>query len=113
MEHEHMMTWITSENFLRVVLACTGLLVAGHHFCASVALERAPSFVKLFLLPVTVGSGIGMAAGAFIYGSGVAMLFAVPAVFCMSITELMVWNAGAYISAALDHREDMKQKAKP
>lgn len=107
-----MLVWMTSENFLRVVLACTGLLVAGHHFCASVALERAPSVVKLFLLPVTVGAGIGMASGAYIYGSGVAVLFAIPAVICMSITELMVWGAGAYISTAFDRSEGLKQKAR-
>jgi len=49
-----------SEFLLRCVLIVTGLWVAGHHFAAATALKRAPKCVKLALMPLTVGAGIGM-----------------------------------------------------
>jgi len=99
-----------TEGAFRIVLLSAGLWVAGHHFCASNALKRAPVFVKLLLMPATVASGVGMAWASVFYGSGMAVLFAVPAVVCMSITEAMVWRAGAYISAAFERQAEVKSR---
>jgi hypothetical protein len=99
-----------TEGAFRTVLLVVGLWVAGHHFCASNALKRAPVFVKLLLMPATVASGVGMAWAAVFYGSGMAVLFAVPAVVCMSITEALVWRAGAYISAAFERQAEVKAR---
>jgi hypothetical protein len=95
---------------LRALMLAVGLWVAGHHFCASNALRRAPLFVKMLLMPATVASGVGMAWASVFYGSGMAVLFAVPAVVCMSVTEAMVWRAGAYISAAFERQAEMRQR---
>lgn len=99
-----------TEALLRAVMFVTGLWVAGHHFCASNALQRAPLLVKVVLMPATVASGIGMAWASVFSGSGLALLFAAPAVVLMSITEALVWRAGAYISAAFERQAEMRQR---
>jgi hypothetical protein len=99
-----------AEASLRIVLFVTGLWVAGHHFCASNALQRAPVLVKMALMPATVASGVGMAWASAFSGSGLALLFALPAVVLMSITEALVWRAGLYISAAFERQAEMRQR---
>lgn len=91
-----------SEPILRVILFLTGAWVAGHYLCAGNALRKAPHYVKAILMPITVMSGVGMSWAAWFHGSGVAVLFSVPAVICMSCAEALVWRAGAYISDAFD-----------
>lgn len=91
-----------SEPALRVILFLTGAWVAGHYLCAGNALRKAPHYVKAILMPITVMSGVGMSWAAWFHGSGVAVLFSVPAVICMSCAEALVWRAGAYISDAFD-----------
>lgn len=98
------------ETFLRAALFLTGMWVAGHHFMAANALKRAPHLVKLVLMPATVVSGIGMCWGAWFMSSGVAMLWCIPAVMCMSVTEFLVWRAGAFISTAFEQQAKMKQE---
>lgn len=98
------------ETFLRAALFLTGMWVAGHHFMAANALKRAPHLVKLVLMPATVVSGIGMCWGAWFMSSGVAMLWCIPAVMCMSVTEFLVWRAGAFISSAFEQQAEMKEQ---
>jgi hypothetical protein len=98
-----------SEPVLRVTLFLTGAWVAGHYLCAGNFLKKAPHYIKALLMPCTVVSGVGMSWAAWHHGSGVAMLFSVPAVICMSISEASVWRAGAYISAAFDLQENIKE----
>lgn len=101
-----------SEPMLRLVLFLTGVWVAGHYLAAGNFLKRAPHFVKALLMPCTVASGVGMCWAAALHGSGVAVLFAVPAVVCMSCMEALVWRAGAYISAAFDTQAKIMDSAK-
>lgn len=98
-----------SEPALRVVLFLTGAWVAGHYLCAGNFLKKAPHYIKALLMPCTVVSGVGMSWAAWHHGSGVAVLFSVPAVVCMSLAEAAVWRAGAYISAAFDLQESIKE----
>lgn len=91
-----------TEFLLRCVLIVTGLWVAGHHFAAATAFKRAPKFAKIVLMPLTVGSGIGMVWAAVYFGSGVALLFSLPALVCICIRDKMIWSSGEHISAAFD-----------
>lgn len=100
-----------SEPALRVVLFLTGAWVAGHYLCAGNALRKAPHYVKAILMPITVMSGVGMSWAAWFHGSGVAVLFSVPAVICMSCAEALVWRAGAYISDAFDLQARVQEAA--
>lgn len=98
----------TIETALRVALFATGAWVAGHHFMAANALMRAPHLVKLVLMPGAVVSGIGICWAAWFVSSGAALLWCEPALLCTSVTEFLVWRAGAYISTAFDAQQALK-----
>lgn len=100
------------ETVLRGLFVVCGLVLAGHHLAAAAAMKRAPHLVKAFSLPLTTMSGVGMAVLAVIYGSGAALWACFPAIVGTLITELRMWQAGAYISAAFEREAEVRECAR-
>lgn len=99
-------------DLLRAIMVLTGLGVSVHHLAAAAALRRAPHIVKGVAMPLTVASGVGMVVLAAMGNVPAALHCALGMVVGMGITEVMVWRAGAYISAELDRQAAVQADAR-
>jgi hypothetical protein len=91
-------------DLIRSIMFFTGIGVSAHHIAAAAALKRAPHLVKGFSMPLTVSSGVGMVVMSVTGNTTIGFYCALGMVVGMGITEVMVWRAGAYISAELDRQ---------
>ena len=99
-------------DLIRGIMFFTGVGVSAHHLAAAAALKRAPHIVKGFALPLTVSSGVVMAVTAITGNTTTGLYCALGMVVGMGITEVMVWRAGAYISAELDRQAEVHEMSR-
>ena len=99
-------------DLLRSIMVLTGIGVAAHHLAAAAALKRAPHLVKGFSMPLTVASAVGMVVMGFGGNVQGALYCSLGMVVGMGVTEVMVWRAGAYISAALERQAAAQEAAR-
>jgi hypothetical protein len=99
-------------DLIRGIMFFTGVGVSAHHLAAAAALKRAPHIVKGFALPLTVSSGVVMAVMAITGNTTTGLYCALGMVVGMGITEVMVWRAGAYISAELDRQAEVHEMSR-
>lgn len=89
---------IVMEWAFRALLVAGGLLSAGFFHCSANFLTSAPHAVKLAVLPVITGAGIGMAffgiTGDVLAGAMVSVI----QVAAILTLWFVVWEAGAHIS---------------
>jgi hypothetical protein len=99
-------------DLIRAVMFFAGVGVSAHHIAAATALKRAPHIVKGVSMPLTVASGVGMVVMAITGDTATGLRCALGMVVGMGITEVMVWRAGAYISAELDRQAEVHEMSR-
>ena len=99
-----------SDQFISGVLVVFGVTVATHYHAMANFMRRAPHFVKLLLLPLITGAGVGMAYCGWVGSNFQGALFGTLCAGSMTVVNLAAWRSGAYVSDKFDKAARLRKK---
>jgi hypothetical protein len=94
----------------RVALFVFGILISGHYLLIANYIKRAPHLIKIFALPATAASGVGMAVCGASGDINLGAHFALAASVSMIIVNVSAWLAGAYISEQFEKAARVREQ---
>lgn len=99
-----------TDQLISGLLIFAGLVISVHYFIMANCMKQAPHFVKMLLLPITTGAGVGMAYcgvyGLYYYG---ALLGAVSSC-SMALINFAAWHSGAYVSEQFNRAAKVRER---